>query len=208
MFNSHLTPLEHQKIAKLIGQKCEINCSLDGTESKVLLDTGPQVSLISRHFLHKFSPNLQIQPIKELLGKQTLELYTVNNSLIQLDGFVEITFAFLSKDEDFCIKVPFLVTSEDIDQTIIGFNVIFELIRRCNSQETNHLFLKRLTSSFVSAEENEVKSLVNLVQESRGGDLCDVKTVKKDFVVPKGMSPRVPCRVSPGPVTKLTPVIF
>ena len=37
MFNSHLTPLEHQKIAKLIGQKCEINCSLGGTESKVLL---------------------------------------------------------------------------------------------------------------------------------------------------------------------------
>ena len=54
IFNSHLTPLEHQKIAKLIGQKCEINCSLDGIESKVLLNTGADVSLISRHFLHKF----------------------------------------------------------------------------------------------------------------------------------------------------------
>ena len=203
-----MTPLEHQKIDKLIGQKCEINCSLDGTESKVLLDTGAQVSLISRHFLHKFLPNLQIQPMKDLSGEQTLELYIVNNSLIQFDGFVEITFAFLSKDEDFCIKVPFLVTSEDIDKTIIGFNVIFELIQRCNSQETNQLFLKTLTSSFVSAKEYDVKSFVNLVQESRGGDLCDVKTIKKDFVVPKGMSLRVPCRVSPGPVTKSTPVIF
>ena len=140
MFNSHLTPLEHQKIAKLIGQKCEINCSLDGTESNVLLDTGVQVSLISRDFLHKFFPNLQIQPIKELLGEQTLELYTVNNSLMQFHGFVEITFALLGKDEDFSIKVPFPLTSEDIDQTIIGFNVILELIRRCKSQETNHLF--------------------------------------------------------------------
>ena len=139
MFNSHLTPLEHQKIAKLIGQKCEINCSLEGTESKVLLDTGAQVSLISRHFLHTFLPNLQIQPIEDLLGEQTFELYTVNNSLIQFDGFVEITFALLGNVEDFLIKVPFLVTSEDIDQTIIGFNVILELIRRCNSQETNHL---------------------------------------------------------------------
>ena len=82
MFNSHLTALEHQKIAKLIGKKCETNCSLEGTESKVLLDTGEQVSLISRHFLHKFLPNLQIQMIKDLLGEQTLELYTLNNSLI------------------------------------------------------------------------------------------------------------------------------
>ena len=94
-----------------------------------------------------------------------------------------------------CIKVPFLVTSEDIDQTIIGFNAIFELIRCCNSQETNHLFLKTLTSSFVSAKEYEVKSFVNLVQGPRGGDLCDVKTIKKDFVVPKGMPLCVPCRV-------------
>ena len=114
---------------------------------KVLLDSGAQVSLISRDFLHKFLPNLQIQPIKDLSGEQTLELYTVNNRLIQFDGFVEITFALLGKGEGFCIKVPFLVTSEDIHQTIIGFNVIFELIRRCNSQETNHLFLKTLTSS-------------------------------------------------------------
>ena len=53
-----------------------------------------------------------------------------------------------------------------------------------------------------------MKSFVNLVQESRGGDVCDVKTIKKNFVVPKGMSLRVPCRVSPGPVTKSTPVIF
>ena len=89
-----MTPLEHQKIAKLIGKKCEINCSLDGTESKVLLDTGAQVSLIPRDFLHKFFPILQIQPIKDLLGGQTLELYTVNNSLIQFDGFVEITSLF------------------------------------------------------------------------------------------------------------------
>ena len=36
--------------------------------------------------------------IKDLLGEQTLELYTVNNSLLQFDGFVEITFALLSKD--------------------------------------------------------------------------------------------------------------
>ena len=109
-------------------------------------------------------PTLQIQPIKDLLGEQTLELHTVNNSLIQFDGFVKITFALLSNGEDFCVKVPFLATSEDIDQTIIGFNVIFELIRCCNSQETNQLFLKTLTSSFIFAKEYDVKSFINFVQ--------------------------------------------
>ena len=74
---------------------------------------------------------------------------------MQCDRFVEITFALLGKDEDFCIKVPFLVTSEYIDQTII--DVIFELIRRCTSQETSHLFPKTLTSSFASAKEYDVK---------------------------------------------------
>ena len=108
-----------------------------------------------------------------------MKLYAVNKSLIQFDGFVESTFTLLGKDEDFSIEAPFLVTSEDIDQTIIGFSIIFELIHHCNSQETNHLFLKTLTSSFVSAKEYDVKSFVNLVQESRGGDLCGVKTIKK-----------------------------
>ena len=80
------------------------NPPLDGTESEVLLDTGVQVSLISRDFLHNFFPNLQIQPIKELSGKQTLELYTVNNSLMQFHRFVEITFPLLGKDEEIFVS--------------------------------------------------------------------------------------------------------
>ena len=82
---------------------------------------------------------------------------------MQSEGFVEITFALREEDEDLCIKVPFPVTSEDIYQTSIGFNIIFELIRRCNSQETGHLFIKTLTSHFVSAKKYDVKSFVNLV---------------------------------------------
>ena len=44
MFRSHLTPTERQKVAKLIGEKCEINCLLDGIDTKALLDSGAQVS--------------------------------------------------------------------------------------------------------------------------------------------------------------------
>ena len=70
MFHSHLTPTEHQKVAKLIG---EINCLLDGIVTKTLMDSGGQVSVLSRSFLAEQFLDIKFRNVKELLGDQNLE---------------------------------------------------------------------------------------------------------------------------------------
>ena len=129
MFRSHLTPTEHQKVAKLIGEKCEINCLLDGIDTKALLDSGAQVSVLSRSFLAEQCPDTKVRNVKELLGDQNLELLAVNNLSVPYEGFVEITLTLVGKKDNFSIRVPFLVTSAKIDQTFIGFNVICDYFR-------------------------------------------------------------------------------
>ena len=78
MFPSHLTPIEHQNVAKLIGEKCEINCVLGDKQTTALLDTGTQVSIVSKAFLTKHFPELEIKNVTELLGGQALELAAIN----------------------------------------------------------------------------------------------------------------------------------
>ena len=90
MFRSHLTPTEHQKVAKLTGEKCEFNCLLDGIDTKALLDSGAQVSVLSKSFLAEQFPNIEVRSVKELLGDQNLDLLAVNNLSVPYGGFVEI----------------------------------------------------------------------------------------------------------------------
>ena len=42
IFLSHLTPKQQAKIINLVGQRCTVNCQLNGKAAKVLWDTGPK----------------------------------------------------------------------------------------------------------------------------------------------------------------------
>ena len=51
IFLSHLTPKQQAKIVNLVGQRCTVNCQLNGKAAKVLWDAGAQVSMVSKDFL-------------------------------------------------------------------------------------------------------------------------------------------------------------
>ena len=208
MFRSHLTPTEHQKVAKLIGEKCEINCLLDEIDTKALLDSGAQVSVLSRSFLAEQFPDIKVRNVKELLGDQNLELLAVNNLSVPYEGFVEVTLTLVGKKDNFSIRVPFLVTPAKTDQTLIGFNVICELIRANSSENIRELLLDAMLPSFNSVDDTQLKTFINFVQECGQNDLCTVKTIKKNFVIPAGKSLKIPCRVDTGPISKCLPALF
>ena len=115
-------------------------------DTEALLDSGAQVSVLSRSFLAEQFPDIKVKNVKELLGDQNLELLAVNNLSVPYEGFVEITLTLVGKKDNFSIRVPFLVTPAKIDQTLIGFNVICELIR-ANSSENTRALLSRQTES-------------------------------------------------------------
>ena len=74
------------------------------------------------------------------------------------EGFVEITLTLVGKKDSFSIRVPFLVTPAKIDQTLIGFNVICELIRANSSENTRELLLDAMLSSFNSVDDTQLKT--------------------------------------------------
>ena len=48
VYGTTIAPSERDQVVQLIGEKCLFNCKMNGTKTKVLHDTGAQLSLISR----------------------------------------------------------------------------------------------------------------------------------------------------------------
>ena len=69
-FESHLSPTQKNKLVRLVGEKCNINCTINNVNSEVLWDTGSQVSLISKEWVHKHAPLSTIMDLSELMDRK------------------------------------------------------------------------------------------------------------------------------------------
>ena len=123
---SSLTPKEEIKLVKLVGQKCIVDCYLDGIKSKVSWDTGAEVALVSHIWLNENFPEKEIKDVSELLGHE-LFLKVANNSKLEYLGYTEIVLKI--SDDAELLMVTFLVTEEEIDMPVIGYNVIDEIVK-------------------------------------------------------------------------------
>ena len=203
---SHLSDKNYQKIVKLIGDKCLITCSLQGTKMQALLDTGAQVSIISKSILTEHFPEEEIHDVSELLGSDTaLDLKTANGSTLPYSGYVVLSFS-LQEGASNGLKVPMLVTNTDIDNVIIGYNVLEEII---NSHSDNSLdFMACLKTSLSKVSDEDVIAFVDIVKETRNESPLTVKTSKNPLVIGKNSSSKVTCRVNVEPVSKATLFFF
>ena len=99
VFVSHLTPDQHQKVAKLVGKRCTVFCKMNGKTVEVLWDTGAQVSITSKDWLENNFPDLQVKSIQCLLDcGPELDLSAANGTKIKYIGYVEIDFRLNSND--------------------------------------------------------------------------------------------------------------
>ena len=166
---SYLSDKNYQKIVKLIGDNCLITCSLQGTKMQALLDTGAQVSIISKSILTEHFPEEEIHDVSKLLGSDTaLDLKTANGSTLPYSGYVVLSFS-LQEGASNGLKVPMLVTNTDIDNVIIGYNVVEEIT---NSHSDNSLdFMACLKTSLSKVSDEDVIAFVDIVKETRNEPL-------------------------------------
>lgn len=76
-------------VAKLIGKKALIQCNLKGLAVKALLDTGAQVSIISRDWKDRYLPDLVMRPLSEIIEEiDELKVCAVNGESIPFDGWL------------------------------------------------------------------------------------------------------------------------
>ena len=111
------------------------------------------------------------------------------------------------------LEVSMLVTKENLDQPIIGFNVIEEVMKYCDPLQPEALVEKEVlfdsfAASFQNVKVNKIDTLIELIHNKKPDKLCTVRTVKRDIVIPKNQSVKVNCRVNTGPLSKRTSVLF
>ena len=209
-FNSHITAKQRGKIARLVGNKCIVKCTLDQEEFEVLWDTGVQVSLISQEMLDETLPYLEVKNISDLLDpSDNLDLLAANGTSIPYKGWTEIDLNIDSHNENspLQIRVPFLITTEHLDYPIVGFNVIQELANK--DCENNEMLSNCLKSSLPPETKSEdITALIDLGKNVDSADVCFVKTVKRDITIPKGSVVKVLCRANTAMLDSNVQVVF
>ena len=171
------------------------------------MGTGAQVSIVSEDFLESQLLTVQRRDIKQLLGTEgSVSLQAANGTDIPYCGWVEIGVRLTNENETE-IRVPFLVTKENIEQPIIGFNVIELMVRNTESKEDDVL-LGRMSRSFKMSKSGDMQALISLIRTTNSDELCLVKSTKKPHIVLAGETVHLPCRTNTGPIHRKTPVIF
>ena len=177
MFNSHITPTRHRKLVKLVGEKCEIKCKIQNNETRGLWDTGAMVSLVASTWLKKMVPGAEIREVEELLDTP-LKIQAANKKSLPYSGWVRLSFRLLSGEELF---VPFLVVDTELEQPIIGFNVIAEILRNSDFDLIDAL------ATAINVNEEKAKCAVNLIHLINVIDsdfLSSVKSEKQNVTIP------------------------
>ena len=197
-FVTHLTPKQSSQIAKIVGNRCTINCKLNGLFVEALWDTGAQVSIISEQFLRNRFPGMKLRNISELIDCE-LDLTAANGTSIPYTGFVEFTFTLKNRQDP--ILVPFLVTTNDISMPLVGYNVIELCIK-------SGLTSPELACVFSSLSRNNVNTLYHIIEANNDADLCTVRTNKKNALIKRGQCSEISCRINHGPIASAIPVIL
>ena len=123
-FPTHLSPEEKAKMAKIVGEKCVMQCELSGVPPSVWLDTGAQVSIVEKYLLENFI-NAEIKAVSETLGgHDSLRMQWGNNSKIPFAGFAILQLQFGDGKFGSKVDVPFLEATDHLQHPIVGFNVV------------------------------------------------------------------------------------
>ena len=93
-----------------------------------MLDTGGQVSLLSKDLLQKNISKFEILDLMELLDDGTkLKIQSGNSANLPFVGWVNQEIQLESSDTTLS-NIPLHVTSDYIERPILGFDVIKEML--------------------------------------------------------------------------------
>ena len=127
-FNIHLL-MEKAKLVNVIGGECSFYCKLSNYYCKSLLDTGAQVSLLSKGQLQRNISKFEIFDLREFhddSGKLRVQWRNIKN--ITLVEWVNIEIQ-LDGSHMALSNVAFLVTSDYMERPLLRFNVIGKMLQ-------------------------------------------------------------------------------
>ena len=178
------------KLIKLVGEKPVLSCVLGGKKVEVLWDTGSMVCLVDRNWVAQNFPEAEIQSVSDFL-EEGLEVRAANATPIQLDGVVVLNFSLVEGGKT--VSVPFVVSSQELVEPILGYNVIKELVLSGDLEQR-----QQLENALGSAKGKKVSidTLAAIIEDQadRNDFLAEVKS-SKSVRIPAGHHVRMRCKV-------------
>ena len=158
-----------------MGRPCNFNVYLNGKQVNALWDTGAQVSIGSNKWLKRNFPSIEVKNVSEILGDgQDLTIAAANGTDIPFLGFVELKFELGKTDSS--VILPMLVTRDEIEQPLIGFNVIEQLTK---DYENVANFSNAIGKRFPDLPENKLNSFVSCLTSRQEEILGTVKNQER-----------------------------
>ena len=179
-----------KRMVKLVGKKPMLKCRIDGKVVELLWDTGSMVSIVGRKWVKRNFPGKKIFSVAEFLDNEELRLRAANKSNIKVDGVILWEFELDGMEKGFV--VPVVVSSEDLGEPILGYNVIEHLVLNGAKEQTG-----ALQASLSSTRRGfDVNSLVALVEEraEQADFLTEVKAASS-MTIPAASKVQIRCRV-------------
>ena len=99
-FMSHATPKVRRQIAEVVGERCIIECMINGVKAESLWDTGAQVSLVCKQWLSHLDSDQDIKPLDDLLGSFGISLSGVSGKKIPYLGYVWLPVLLKGRKEE------------------------------------------------------------------------------------------------------------
>ena len=201
-FTGHISPKEKRKLVELVGERCLIECTINGVSGDALWDTGAQVSLVSNSWVDSLGDAPEIQSLDKLVNNgQEINLRGAGGKKIPYVGYIDLPVKLKGVVSE--MEVPFLVTSEELVNPIIGYNVIKAVATDDDSSEACRYirFFKGLSAEV----SNKVMSIL---AESKGGYLSTTKMVKNGHVVKKNSAGTITLKIEHVYFDRPTPVMF
>ena len=203
---NHLTPKQHQRLVRLVGEKCIVRCKVNSQRENVLWDTGSQVSIVSEKWWKKTLPEEILHSLDELM-QPDLKLTAANGTRIPFKGWLKVQFELLSEDGSTTpsILVPVLVTPDDLPRPIIGYNVIKEVATQ--TPQTDSL-INAVSASFPFCPPNRASTLAEMIATYDPEDFCHITTGRTAVEIPAGQIANIKVRARTGPVKPKMVVMF
>lgn len=198
---SPLTGKQHQT-AKLVGRRCLVRATMNNVDTRVLWDTGSQVSIIGAEWKQRYLPDVAVRPVEELLEEGGLDLSAANGTQIPYQGWIEVEFTLckhaVAGMSDRSVVVPILVATTELERPIIGFNVIEELALKSEDSENcfpaGHM-VKRLCSALEVGQRTARAVLTVLKKQPPENNPHLIRTGRMPVTVPKNKTIQVQCNL-------------
>ena len=195
-YSSVLSVKYEAKVASLVGESCLIDCQLNGQVTSLLLDTGARVSIIDIEDLKNYHSNTVVRSLDEILDDcDSFRVQWGNTADIPITGWGDMIVTIGEESNCGSVHVPFLVTTEKLQQPILGFNAIKVIM---DAQKNTEALVKMFSMLFRSSNTNNVKQFVYLIQERSDDKQALVRVRGKNVIIPAGRIVQVPCKTDVG----------